>query len=80
MNEKKYFIDDRVMIPEEIKKMTKEERLAEIKKLEAEASAEKNRVSNMSNHKKEICSMDDTSKNRKEIKQIIDNMFIINEK
>ena len=28
MNEKKYFIDDRVIIPEEIKKMTKEERLA----------------------------------------------------
>ena len=44
MNEKEYFIDDRVIIPEEIKKMTKEERLAEIKKLEAEASAEKNRI------------------------------------
>ena len=29
----------------------------------------------MPNRKKEICLMDDTSKSRKEIKQIIDNMF-----
>lgn len=44
MAEKEFFIDDRVIIPEKIKKMTKEERRAEIKKLEAEAAAEKQRI------------------------------------
>jgi len=36
MNEKKYFIDDRVIIPDDIKKMSKEELDAEIAKFEAE--------------------------------------------
>ena len=44
MSEKEYFIDDRVIIPEEIFKMTKEERRAEIARLEAEAAAEKKRI------------------------------------
>lgn len=42
MAEKEYFIDDRVIIPDEIKKMSKEELDREIKKLEAEAIAQKN--------------------------------------
>lgn len=36
MNEKEYFIDDRVIISEDIKKMSKAELEAEIKKLEKE--------------------------------------------
>ncbi len=44
MAEKEYFIDDRVIIPEYIKKMTKEQRLAEIASLEEEAKAEKERI------------------------------------
>ncbi len=34
MNEKKYFIDDRVVIPDDIKKMSKEELRKEIDKFE----------------------------------------------
>ncbi|MBQ8928340.1 MAG: hypothetical protein IJ055_08745 [Oscillospiraceae bacterium] len=44
MAEREYFIDDRVEIPEEIMKMTKEERQAEIERLEAEAAAEKSGI------------------------------------
>ncbi len=44
MSEKEYFIDDRVIIPDYIKKMSKEEINAEIKRLEAEAAAEKQRI------------------------------------
>ena len=36
MADKKYFIDDRVIIPDEIKKMTNEEIDAEIARLETE--------------------------------------------
>ena len=39
MNEKKYFIDDRVIIPDDIKKMSKEELQKEIDKFEKEAKA-----------------------------------------
>ncbi len=38
------YIDEIVVIPEDIKKMTKEERQIEIAKLEAEAAAEKQRI------------------------------------
>jgi len=44
MAEKEYFIDDRVIIPDEIKKMSKEELDREIKKLEAEAIATKKAI------------------------------------
>jgi len=44
MAEKEYFIDDRVIIPNEIKKMSIEERNAEIKRLEALAKAEKRKI------------------------------------
>ncbi len=44
MAEKEYFIDDRVIIPDYIKKMTKDELEAEIVRLEAEAAAEKKRI------------------------------------
>ena len=37
MAEKEYVIDDRVIIPDDIKKMTKEELDKEISRLEAEA-------------------------------------------
>lgn len=37
MNEKKYFIDDRVIIPDDIKKMSKEELQKEIDEFEKEA-------------------------------------------
>ena len=37
-------LDDRVIIPEYIMKMTKAERRAEIARLEAEAAAEKQRI------------------------------------
>lgn len=38
------YLDDRVVIPEEIKRMTKEQRIAEIQRLEAIAAAEKQRI------------------------------------
>lgn len=38
---KDYFEDDRVIIPEDIQKMSKEERRIEIARLEAEARKEK---------------------------------------
>lgn len=38
------YIDEIVVIPEDIKKMTKEELELEIAKLEAEAAAEKQRI------------------------------------
>lgn len=41
MSEKEYFIDDRVIIPDDIKKMSKEELQIEIKKFEAEALRKK---------------------------------------
>ena len=44
MSEKEYFIDDRVIIPDNIKNMTKMELEAEIAKFEAEAAAEKQRI------------------------------------
>lgn len=44
MNEKEYFIDDRCIIPDWIKKMTPEQRKSEIKRLEKEAAAEKERI------------------------------------
>ena len=44
MNEKKYFIDDRVIIPDDIRNMTKEELQLEISRLEAEAATAKKRL------------------------------------
>jgi len=44
MAEKEYFIDDRVIIPESIRKMTHEERQAEIARLEKIAKAEKEKI------------------------------------
>ena len=44
MDKKKYFIDDRVEVPEEIKRMSSKQRLAEISRLEAAARREKNRI------------------------------------
>ena len=41
MSDKEYFIDDRVIIPDEIKKMTKEELETEIAKFEAEIAVRK---------------------------------------
>lgn len=41
MNEKKCFIDDRGIIPDDIKKMTKEELQKELDKFENEAKKEK---------------------------------------
>ncbi|MCC8174496.1 MAG: hypothetical protein LIO65_09110 [Odoribacter sp.] len=41
MAEQKYFIDDRGIIPDEIKNMSQEEIIARIAALEAEASKEK---------------------------------------
>ena len=46
MTGKRVFLDDNVVIPEKIMKMTTEERKAEIKRLEAEAAAEKQRIEN----------------------------------
>lgn len=43
MNEKKYFIDDRVIIPDDIKKMSKEELQKEIDKFEKEAKKKQKR-------------------------------------
>ena len=51
MNEKEYFIDDRVIIPDNIMKMSREELDAQIKRLEAEAAAEKQRILAASAHK-----------------------------
>lgn len=42
MSEKEFFIDDRVVIPEDIKRMTKDELDKEITRLEAEAAKKKN--------------------------------------
>ncbi|WP_462283200.1 hypothetical protein [Ruminococcus champanellensis] len=44
MNEKEYFIDDRVIIPDDIRNMTKEELQLEISRLEAEAATAKKRL------------------------------------
>lgn len=44
MSKKEYFIDDRVIIPDDIKKMSKEELDQEIAKLETQARAEKERI------------------------------------
>lgn len=41
MSEKEFFIDDRVIIPEDIKKMSREELDKEIKHLEMEAHRNK---------------------------------------
>lgn len=41
MAEKEYLIDDRIIIPDDIKNMTKEELEAEIEKFEAEAADRK---------------------------------------
>ena len=41
MNENQYFIDDRVIIPEEIKQMSKEQLEAEIAKFEKEIAKRK---------------------------------------
>lgn len=43
MAEKEYFIDDRVIIPDHIKKMSVEELDREIARLEAEAKSKKGR-------------------------------------
>lgn len=51
MADKKYFIDDRVIIPDEIKNMTNEEIEAEIARLEAETMDAKKE--NMKRIKKE---------------------------
>lgn len=44
MADKKYFIDDNVVIPDYIKKMSREELDTEIARLEAEAAKEKERI------------------------------------
>ncbi len=44
MTEKEYFIDDRVIIPDNIRNMSHEERLAEIARLEKIAKAEKEKI------------------------------------
>lgn len=44
MADKKYFINDNVVISKEVMKMTHEERRAEIARLEAEAAKEKERI------------------------------------
>ncbi|MGN0638935.1 MAG: hypothetical protein ACI4J0_11235 [Huintestinicola sp.] len=44
MAEKEYFIDDRVVIPENVRNMTREERRAEIVRLENIAKAEKEKI------------------------------------
>ncbi|MBQ8568471.1 MAG: hypothetical protein IJ446_04565 [Oscillospiraceae bacterium] len=46
MAEKEYFINDNIVIPEWINKMTSEERHAEIERLEKIAKAEKERILN----------------------------------
>ena len=44
MAENEYFIDDRIIIPDEIKRMSKEECRAEITRLEAEAAEKKRNI------------------------------------
>lgn len=44
MAEKEFFIDDRVIIPEHIQKMSREELNREIVRLESEARKEKERI------------------------------------
>lgn len=44
MAEKEYFIDDNVIVPDWIKKMTPEERHAEIERLEKEAFKRKQEI------------------------------------
>ena len=44
MAEKEYFLDDRVVVSDSIKNMSRQERRDLIKKLEAEAAAEKKRI------------------------------------
>lgn len=44
MAEKEFFIDDRVIIPENVRNMTREERRAEIVRLENIAKAEKEKI------------------------------------
>ncbi|MBP0958190.1 MAG: hypothetical protein J5997_12600 [Oscillospiraceae bacterium] len=44
MAEKEYFIDDRVIIPENVRNMTRDERRAEIARLENLAKAEKEKI------------------------------------
>lgn len=44
MSKKKYFIDDRFIIPDEILKMTSEERQTEIARLEKQAQEEKQKI------------------------------------
>lgn len=43
-NEQEYFIDDRVIIPDYINKMSSHELDEQIKQLEAKAAAEKKRI------------------------------------
>ena len=62
MAEKVYLIDDReIVIPEEIRRMTKEEKIKEIARLEAEALSEKNRLiqNNKSNNNGKCSNVDD---------------------
>lgn len=49
MAEKEYFIDDRCIIPDYIKKMSAEELDREIARLEAEACAKKERIMKQEN-------------------------------
>lgn len=44
MAEKEFFIDDRVIIPENVRNMTREERRAEIVRLENIAKTEKEKI------------------------------------
>lgn len=44
MAKKEYFIDDRVIIPENVRNMTRDERRAEIARLENLAKAEKEKI------------------------------------
>lgn len=44
MAEKEYFLDDRVIIPDNIRNMSHEERIAEIARLEDIAKAEKKKI------------------------------------
>ena len=44
MTKDKFFIDDRVIIPDEIKNMSSEEIRAKIRQLEEEARAEKKKI------------------------------------
>lgn len=44
MTKDRYFIDDRIIISDEVKQMTKEEREKEIERLEKEAREEKAKI------------------------------------